>query len=488
MTIALPDPSRPDVASIRSRAEEALSRFRGTRDGRLPVVTTGQQVGLFTGPLLTAVKAAALLDLRRSLESAGCPAEALFWCASEDHDLVEVTRVFLPGTDGPRDVGPDAAPLAWNRRPVGALVLEVNLPAIAEEAIGREEGAPFAADARAFAALGSGRNLLDGFVRSLAWLLGEPPLRFADAASAGDKPALVPLALRLVRERETVRELLARQARELEAKGFPLQVTAERSALPLFAIVGGNRHLLREEGGLFTLKGIEEGRWSEAEVVAHLESGAWAPSFSALSRPLAVSALHPVAATLLGPAEMAYWRQMLPLFDWAGLLAPCLLPRPSVVLLGRAERKLADRIGVPLPELLAAPDAVRRSRAESREADLLAGLEHVEGAAREGLEALRPALVGLDGSLGKGVDATAQNVAFAVGKLRERVLAAAARADEAFGRDVDRLAAALLPGGKPAERVYSPLVTLPRHGRERLAAKLLGEIRWDEPGLRIIEL
>jgi hypothetical protein len=112
----------------------------------------------------------------------------------------------------------------------------------------------------------------------------------------------------------------------------------------------------------------------------------------------------------------------------------------------------------------------------------------VEQDAREGLEALRPSFVGLDASLGKGLDATARNVAFSVDKLRERVLAAEARSDEAFGRDLDRLTAALLPAGKLAERVYSPLVYLPRHGRERLREKLLGEVRWSEPGPQVIEL
>lgn len=488
MTIAAPDMVRSDVASIQARAKEVLARNPAAGNESKVVVTTGQQVGLFTGPLLTAVKTAALLDLSRTLNENGVPADALFWCASEDHDLVEVTRVFVPGPDGPKDVGPDPEPLATNRRPVGALHPEVDLGRIADEAIGREEAAPFAQDARTFAALGLGKSFYSGFVASLAWLLGDPPLRFADAAAHRDKPALVPLAKRIVRERETVREILERQARELAAQGVPLQVTTEPAALPLFAVVGSTRHLLREDDGIFSLKGDDERTWTEAEVIARLESGEWAPSFSALTRPLATSWLHPVAAAVLGPAEVAYWRQMLPLFDWAGLVPPCIVPRPSVVLLSRADRKLADRIGVPLGEFLASPQQVRRGRAAAQHADLLARLGHVDGGAREALELLRPEFVGVDASLAKGLDATTQNISFAIGKLRERVLAAASRADEAFGRDIDRLAATLLPGGKLAERVYSPLVYLPRHGRERLAERLLGEVRWSEPGPQVIEL
>jgi uncharacterized protein YllA (UPF0747 family) len=488
MTIAVPNMVRSDVASIQARAKEVLARAPGAGNGSKVVVTTGQQVGLFTGPLLTAVKAAALLDLSRSLNEHGVAADALFWCASEDHDLVEVTRIFLPGPDGPKDLGPDQGPLATNRRPVGGLYPQVDLGRIADEAVGREEAAPFAQDARRFAALGQGRSFYDGFVASLSWLLGDPPLRFADAAALRDKPALVPLAVRIVRERETVRGILAKQAGELAAQSLPLQVSTEPAALPLFAIVGSTRHLLREDDGIFSLKGDEGRTWTEADVIARLESGEWAPSFSALTRPLATSWLHPVAAAVLGPAEVAYWRQMLPLFGWAGLVPPCIVLRPSVVLLSRGDQKLAERLGLPLAEFLTSPQEVRRGRAAARNADLLACLANVETVARESLESLRPELVGVDASLAKGLDATTQNISFAIGKLRERVLAAASRADEAFGRDIDRLAASLLPGGKLAERVYSPLVYLPRHGRERLAERLLGEVRWSEPGPQVIEL
>ncbi|MEI7646640.1 MAG: bacillithiol biosynthesis BshC, partial [Chloroflexales bacterium] len=127
----LPDPF--DLETIRSRAALVRSRWRpasgraaepGLEElatGRRAVVTAGQQVGLFTGPLLTLAKAAAALSLVRELGRSGEEAGALFWCASEDHDLVEVTRVLLPGPDGPRDAGPDGGPLEANRVPVGGL-------------------------------------------------------------------------------------------------------------------------------------------------------------------------------------------------------------------------------------------------------------------------------------------------------------------------------------------------------------------------------
>jgi bacillithiol biosynthesis cysteine-adding enzyme BshC len=479
--------SRPDLPAVLHVAADVRKRFPHSTSATRPVVTTGQQVGLFTGPLLTLVKAEAVLGLSRDLEAVGVPCDPFFWCASEDHDLVEVTRVLVPGPDGPRDLGPEAPPLAANRSPVGALVPATDLPRLVEELLAGSQP-PFAEDARMLAALASGRTFLEGFVAGLSWLVGDPALRFLDAAALADKPALVPLARRVVRERAEVRRILEARAQELVAQGAPLQVKTEPTGLPLFALVGASRHLLREVDGRFTLKGLDGGPWTEADVVGRFESGEWLPSFSALTRPLAVSTLHPVAATVLGPAELAYWRQMLPLFEWAGLVRPVLVSRPSVVLVDRTARKLLERTGLSPKDLLQGPDAVRRQRATRTQEELLGRVDAVASTAREALEALRHDLVALDPSLGKGVDATAANVGFAVGKLKERAVSAAARADEAFGHDLDRLAAILLPGGKLAERVYSPLVILPAHGREALAGSLRRQFRWDDPGPQVIEI
>ena len=131
-------PDRPDLATIRARARKARAAFvprtgTGTDPalsslarGERAVVLTGQQAGLFGGPLLTLVKALAAEKLAAELGDAESPASAAFWCASEDHDLVEVTRLVLPTPEGPRDFGPEAGPLAGNHRPVGALPVGVD--------------------------------------------------------------------------------------------------------------------------------------------------------------------------------------------------------------------------------------------------------------------------------------------------------------------------------------------------------------------------
>ncbi|HEV8267019.1 MAG TPA: bacillithiol biosynthesis BshC [Thermoanaerobaculia bacterium] len=493
-------PDRPTAAAIARRAEEVLAAFRkrdaSTVDpnvldlatGRRAGVFTGQQAGLFTGPLLALVKALAAVQLAEDVTAKGTELSPVFWCATEDHDLVEVTRFVLPTAEGPRDLGPDPTSLGTNRHPVGSLPLGVDVDALLSAAV-ESLGQP--ADEEVLAALRAstvGKTFREAFVTTLAWLLSSTPLRTVDAARREDKRDLVPLAVRLVVEREKVRAILLERAAALEAASFPLQVTSDPSALPLFAVVDGERCLLVEADGAFVLKGRSDERFAEADVVGRFESGEWLPSFSALTRPVAASVLYPVAATILGPAEIAYWAQSLPLFAWAGVVPPVLVPRPLSAVVEAPVARILGKLGLSLADALEGAESVVTRCGAAKTAAARERLASLRDAVDRGLGEATPELVAIDASLGKSIETTRGNVRFALDKLLERAAAAAGRADETLKKQAARLEEALVPNGQLAERVYTPVTYLLRHGRERLVEAIRRDVRWDRPGLQPVEL
>ncbi len=197
---ALPAGADPRLAAL----------ARGERAG----VFTGQQAGLFGGPHLTLAKAVAAEKLAADLAEAGTPATAAFWCATEDHDLVEVTRVVLPTPEGPRDFGPDSGPLASNRAPVGRSSDRCGRRLPSRGGRGKPRRPARRGGARGARARPTrAARTRDAFGRTLDWLLGGS-LPLVDAADAADKPALVPLAVRVVkRAARRVRALLQRARR-----------------------------------------------------------------------------------------------------------------------------------------------------------------------------------------------------------------------------------------------------------------------------------
>ncbi|MFI5119919.1 MAG: bacillithiol biosynthesis BshC [Thermoanaerobaculia bacterium] len=492
-------PDRPDLETIVERARAVRAAFRprtvaGDTDPRLAAfargeasaVFTGQQAGLFGGPLLTLVKALSAEALAGQLTARRTTAGPAFWCASEDHDLVEVTRLVLPGPDGPKDAGPDAGALAGNRSPVGTLPVGVDVEALVARATAGLTQPPDGDEVSALVAANRGKTFFEAFSATLAWLLGGT-VPVLDAANPSDKPALVPLACRLVRERTEVKRLLAERGAALAAAGHPLQVTSDAAALPLFARVGSDRLLLLETGPRLSLKGLE-GSFEAEEVVERFTSGAWLPSFSALTRPLAPSALFPVVATILGPAEIAYWAQGWPLFSWAGIVPPVIVPRPLVALVPAATARVLSKLGLSVEDVLGGEEAMLRKRGSGEARTLLERIGAIRANAIRALDVEEPALLAVDPSLKKAVLATRERTGFAFEKLVEKTAAAAGRADERTAAQVKRLLDELLPGGVLAERAYSALPYVLKFGREAVVGALRRELVWNEPELQVISL
>src|SRR2546425_2199616 len=92
--------------------------------GEVLAVTTGQQPGLFTGPLYTIYKGLSAVALARRLERDWkIPIVPVFWVAGDDHDFAEANHAWVLDRTGEparivlRERPPDAPLLAlWRER------------------------------------------------------------------------------------------------------------------------------------------------------------------------------------------------------------------------------------------------------------------------------------------------------------------------------------------------------------------------------------
>src|SRR5262245_1259856 len=129
------DRMRAVMRAVRPLAPEVL-RAMTAQNGALPVspardahlealtrgaaaVVTGQQVGLFLGPLYTIYKAATAVVVARVLAAeTGAPVVPMFWLQTEDHDLVEIASCSVSGagTCETSSTIPIAAPIAADNR------------------------------------------------------------------------------------------------------------------------------------------------------------------------------------------------------------------------------------------------------------------------------------------------------------------------------------------------------------------------------------
>ncbi len=457
--------ARIPATAFRFRHPEAKALAEELVRGRAVAVLAGHQVGLFTGPLFTLVKALDAVRVARQLTQQGVAAVPVFYTLTDDHDLEEIARTARPSPGGPEILvleGTDRS----NRRPVGTLpiperVLEI-IEAFRDDARSREGEEILERFARRSA---PGTTYRDAFIETLFDLV-EDPLLILDPLQEDVRAATSEL-FRLATEKEAdIREALSRTDEHLRRKQKPVPVPFRPDVFPFFSIEQGERRRVPDLPAM-----LEKLSRGEAKASADV-----------LTRPALKSFLLPAAVSILGAAEIAYHAQALPLFPIFGLHPPVLLPRSYLVLLGPAERRAAKALAIsrqdlltdPAPEVSPPIPEVAKLSAIARETD-------------ESLASLDGGLRALDPTLGGALETTRRKVAYQLTQLTERMKKAAERKDEVAFNRRRRLETMLRPQGTAAERLYPPLVPLLAWGKVALTAIREGA-RGETLGAIIVDL
>ena len=425
------------ASAFRHRGGEAARMAEDLAAGRAVAVSTGQQLGIFTGPFFTITKAFDTIAIARRMTERGVPAVPVFWALTDDHDLQEIAHTARPGTDGAEELVLEGAD-RQNRLPVGPLPLPPRITEIADafrpDAKTDEGAALLDAAARRYA---PGATYADAFIEMLLDLVGPEPLLVLDPLSEPLRAPTAELFLEACRREAEVRRALADTAEALARSGRGVPAPPP-DGFSFFLIDGEGRRRVTDV----------------AAAAARVERGEAAVSADVVTRPVLKSYLFPMAISVLGAAEIAYHSQSLPLFPILGAPRPVLVPRTHVVLRGGVERRLQEGLGIPDEDLLAAasvPDAAGETPP---------GLVDSARAADDALSRIAPELAAIDATLAGALETARKKIAYQFEQLGEKTRKAAERrADVAAGRR-KRLQVALCPGGVPAERVYPPLVPM----------------------------
>ncbi len=337
-------------------AAAAAERARALATPGAAAVVTGQQAGLFGGPLFVLWKALETVVVARRLEAErGRPVVPVFWVASDDHDFAEVRATTIVDASGALRTlryDPQQEPLG---RPAWDIVLDDSVGGLVDElaralpaALGRDETVELAGSCYR-----AGETLSSAFARLVSRLL--PELVVLDPSDAALKRLTVPVLARELAEGSPSSRLALEAGRALLAAGYHQQVPVRPGFLNVFAIVEGQRRALATTGDTIEVRGTRV-RFSVAEALAELEREprAWSPG--ALLRPLVQDALLPTAAYVAGPAEIAYHAQIGPAYAHFGIPRPVLLPRPSLTLVEPPQARALEAEQLTLGDLAGDPE------------------------------------------------------------------------------------------------------------------------------------
>ena len=474
------DPGRRErfselVRPVGTMAQEKLDRVRSENGF---VVTTGQQPGLFGGPLYSLYKALTAVRLAEVLEEVlSRPVMPLFWIASDDHDWEESNHTWV--VDGNNDLReltlgarPDAVESSLARSPLGP-ARESALTAL-RDCLPPSDFAEEWLDVvtRAYRAE---HTVSEAFTELMAGLLGGTEIGFVDAADPALKAAAVPVMEREISSGAEGEAVLVERTRAIEEAGYEGQVTLMDGGLNLFREDDSGRQRLFRDGRIIRYGKGGAGLDPE-ELLAGLRDDASDFSPNVLLRPVVESYLFPTLSYVGGPGEMAYFAQLEPFFRHHGVGAPIVTPRASFLVVESKVDKVLDKFGLAPEDLLNTDRLLTEMAKEEVPESVTKALGMWRGAVGSGSKDLMKAVADVDPTL-KGAVTAVRNTTFAaLSDLEKKVVQAVRRESETTVAQIRKAEVNLWPGGRPQDRVLNPLHFLARFGHGFIDA-IKGEIR-----------
>jgi bacillithiol biosynthesis cysteine-adding enzyme BshC len=450
--LAEQNPDSVVEGSAARAAIEALSQGAGA-------VVTGQQVGLFGGPLFTPFKAATAVARARQATAAGRPHAAIFWIASEDHDFAEIGHVVFPAGRELKKLVYAEAPAAPPRA-VGGIQLDERITPLVDEAWGLLGGSD-AMEALA-GAYRPGRTFAQAFAEFYSKVFGTQGLLVLDAGGRAVHRMGAPVLRASLERADELRVALVARNRELEVAGYHVQVAVGAQSSLLFLIdekTGARLALKRIAPNAAEPQGLwQAGRqsFSTAELAAILESEPERISPSALLRPVFQDFLLSTSLIIGGPAEIAYFAQSAVLFDKIlGRLTPVeprfsgTLVEPAIGELLRKHELTIERVFSETPSSLAQLLAARSMPVEGKQR-----LAAVGTALDAELGPVIEWMGKLDAGLGRSAETAASKMRYQMNRLRRLAANFQLQREASLARHAEAICQALYPGGVLQERVH----------------------------------
>jgi bacillithiol biosynthesis cysteine-adding enzyme BshC len=448
--------------------EATLKKIELLRDSDCIAVVSGQQAGLFTGPLYTIYKALAAVKLAGCLQQRNTKAVPVFWIASEDHDFAEVAKVEFIGRDCQLKNLDVSTALHREGQPVGHVTLDDSIDSVIDQLFEMLPASEFAADMKTLVkkAWQPGRGYAESFAMMMNALLGHYGLVFLDPLDPQLKKIAAPLYSEAARRAPELASAIEERSKELEGAGYHAQVLATAHSFPLFLHdESGARHaMVRVENGKYKTKDVDKEYTAEELAALALEQPErFSPNVTL--RAVVQDYLLPTIAYCGGSSEIAYFAQTAEVYRVLERPATPILPRSSLTMIERHTGRVLERYNLTLADFFEGLEPViKRVVEEHLGADTSRLFSDAETNVNHELDRLRQDLETIDPTLASALETGRKKINYQLEGLRTRFVRAQMTRDEAVHRQLQRAFEQLYPNKDLQERHINITSLLARHG------------------------
>ncbi len=342
-------------------SKQTFEQVERLREKESVAIVTGQQAGLFTGPMYSISKALTVIGLSKSLEAdLGRPVIPVFWVASEDHDWAEVNHAYVLDHENEVNrisISEHAEP---HQMVCHTMLTEQAVDGCLKQIYEVLPEGPYKLSmiTELKAAWRPGDSLSIWFARIMAVLFAHHGLVIVDPCLPALRRLVVPVWKRAILGYENVQKELDIAYRDVIAGGYSPQVIRDETNTTLFYVDNCKRYVLESTStdslrarGLGTEQGLRD--WVN---LADLDASRF--SSNVLLRPLVQDFLLPTLAYVGGPAEIAYHALAKGVFHAHDRTLPPLVLRQRITVYPNSVRRIMEHKGLSHDDLAAITELV----------------------------------------------------------------------------------------------------------------------------------
>lgn len=431
-------------------------------------VVTGQQMGLYSGPLYTIYKTIGAIKTAEYLKEIYPEYNfiPIFWLEHEDSDFQEINNIVILNKNNQNiDLFYKKNEKNEHNSPIFDEILSNDINSVNDEIFNQLVQTEFSENlsGKVKNIYKCGNKLSESFASLLMLLFSKFGLVLINPSEPDIKKLSKNIFVKSIDNSEEIHEKVIIQSKKLIQEGFFSQVDTRPSYLYYLDKGSIKNELNLRKLNKYRIKSplkLEEKSIFLQEIDKNPEK--FIPNV--LLRPVVQDTILPTVAYIAGPGEIAYLAQTTPIYKFFNLAQPYIIPRPSVTIIERKIANLLEKYSLNVTGVMNHHDQIKNNLLkESLKDNILDTLENSRNQINYEMSLLREPLINSDPTLSGMLDTTIKKMNDVFSVLHKRTTEAEKRKNGELLNQAEKIISHVYPENDFQERKINILYYLNKY-------------------------
>jgi len=439
--------------------EQVIENIESLSQPETYVVMTGQQPGIFSGPLYTVYKAISAIVLCARLSNRKHSFIPVFWNASEDHDLSEVNHITIFKQNKPFKIQYDceSTDVAYSHLHLDKIQLKKILAMIKNVSPNSEFKEPLLNEINQ--TIQTSSNIGDFFSRFMIHLFGDLGLVLIEPQQL--RELMTPVFEKLIRKPTECTQILIETNLQLDKLGYSPKIHKKPDLCNFFILNDkGERSRVKYDGKFR----VANETFSQKELLRLLNDNPFRFSANAVTRPVTQDFLFPTFAYVAGPNEIAYYAQLKEIYTFFSVDMPVIFPRFGATIIEKKTSKVLRKCKAKIYEFKD-PEKLLKKLAKENIADVF---NSVKNEVSKSMDRVTEEAVSIDKNLIGSCSLAKGKMLKTVEVLEDKITSELKKQDLIARRQIIKVYNNVFPYGDLQERQINVLEYLMKFGEKFL--------------------